>query len=70
VPKHFGYDPRLHRGDCFSCRHDFLVGGSHNHFEPRHLDGPCFPYHDSCPTWPNGEVQRTMKTSSGRMVKC
>jgi hypothetical protein len=42
---------------------------SHTHFEPRHLDGPCFPRHGSRPTRPNGEVQMTVKISSGRMVK-
>jgi hypothetical protein len=36
----------------------------------RHLDGPHFPRCGSRPTRPSGEVQRTMKTSSGRMVKC
>jgi hypothetical protein len=34
------------------------------------LEGPCFPRRDSRPTRPSGEVQRTMKTSSGLMVKC
>jgi hypothetical protein len=34
------------------------------------LDGPRFPHRGSRPTWPSGEVQRTMKTSLGRMVKC
>jgi hypothetical protein len=69
VPRHFGYGPRPHRGDRTLCRHGFPVGGSHTHFEPRHLDGPHFPYHSSRPTRPNGEVQRTMKTFSDRMVK-
>jgi hypothetical protein len=36
----------------------------------RHLDGPHFPRRGSRPTRPSGEVQRTMKTSSSRMVKC
>jgi hypothetical protein len=35
-----------------------------------HFDGPCFPRRGSRPTHSNGEVQRTMKTCSGRMVKC
>jgi hypothetical protein len=34
------------------------------------MDGPCFPCRGSCPTRPSGEVQRTVKTSSGHMVKC
>jgi hypothetical protein len=70
VPTRFGYGSRPHRGDHFSCRPDFSVGGSHTQFESRHLDGPRFPCHGSRPTWQNGEVQRTVKTSSGRMVKC
>jgi hypothetical protein len=70
VPTRLGYGPRPHRGDHFSCRPDFSVGGSHTQFESRHLDGPRFPRHGSRPTRQNGEVQRTVKTSSGRMVKC
>jgi hypothetical protein len=70
VPRHFGYDPRPHRGDHFPHRPSFPAGGSHTHPEPRHLDGPRFPHRGSSPTRPNGEVQRTVKTSSGRMVKC
>jgi hypothetical protein len=68
VPRCFGYGPRLYRGDRFSCRHSFLARGSRTHPEPRHLDGP--PHRDSRPTQPNGEVQRAMKASSGRIVKC
>jgi hypothetical protein len=37
---------------------------------PRHLDGPHFSCRGSHPTRSSGEVQRTMKTSSSRMVKC
>jgi hypothetical protein len=48
----------------------FFVGASYTHFEARHLDGPCFPRRGSRPIWPNGEVERIVKTSSGRMVKC
>jgi hypothetical protein len=69
-PRRFGYGPRSHRGDCFPRRLGFPTGGSFSHFEPRHLDGPHFPHRGSRPTWPSGEVQRTMKTSSGCMVKC
>jgi hypothetical protein len=47
----------------------FLLEGL-THFEPRHLGGTRFPRRGSRPTRPSGEVQRTMKTSSGRMVKC
>jgi hypothetical protein len=70
VPKRFGYGPRPHRGDRFSRRPNFPAGGSYTHFEPRHLDGPRFPHHGSCPTGSKTEVQKTVKTSSGRMVKC
>jgi hypothetical protein len=70
VPRRFGYDPHPHHGDRFPCRPDFAAGGSRTHFEPRHLDDPCFPLRGSCPTGPNGEVQRIVKTFSGRMVKC
>jgi hypothetical protein len=46
----------------------FSAGGSYTHFEPRHLDGPCFPRRGSRPTRLSGVVQRTVKTSSGRLV--
>jgi hypothetical protein len=69
-PRHFGYEPRPHRGDRFLCRPGFPTGGSFPHLEPRHLDGPRLPCHGSRPTRPSGEVQRTVKTYSGRMVKC
>jgi hypothetical protein len=69
-PRHFGYGPRPHRGDRFPRRPGFSAGGSFPHFESRHLDGPRFPCRGSRPTRPSGEVQRTVKTSSGRMVKC
>jgi hypothetical protein len=70
VSRHFGYGPRPHHGDCFSHRPDFPARGSHTHFEPRHLDGPHFPRHGSHPTGSKTEVQKTVKTSSGHMVKC
>jgi hypothetical protein len=69
VPRRIGYGPRPHRGDYFPHRPGFPAGGSHTHLEPRQLDGSCFPCHGSHPTGPNGEVQNTVKTSSGRMVK-
>jgi hypothetical protein len=70
VPRRFGYDPCPHRGDCFLCRHDFPARGSYTHFEPRHLDGSRFPHRSSCPSSSKGEVQKTVKTFSGCMVKC
>jgi hypothetical protein len=68
-PRRCGYDPRPHHGDHFPCRPDFPTRGSHTHLEPRHLDHPRFPHHGSCPTQPNGELQRIGKIPSGRMVK-
>jgi hypothetical protein len=56
VRRHFCYGSRPHRGDNFLRMPDFPTGGSHTHFEPRHLDGPCFPRHGSSPTRPNDEV--------------
>jgi hypothetical protein len=70
VPRFFCYVPHSYRGDCFLRMPHFLAGGSYTHFRSRHLDGPHFPRHGSCPTGLNGEVQRTVKTSSSRMVKC
>jgi hypothetical protein len=48
----------------------FSAGGFFLHLEPRHLDDPHFLHRGSHPTRPSGEVQRTVKISSGRMVKC
>jgi hypothetical protein len=48
VPGCFGYGPRSHRGDRPLHRHDFPAGGPYTRFEPRHLDGPHFPYHGLC----------------------
>jgi hypothetical protein len=69
VPRHFGYIPGPHRGDHLPCKPDFSAGGSYTHFEPRHLDGPCFPHRGSRPTGSNGEVLKIIKTFSGRMAK-
>jgi hypothetical protein len=69
VTKRFGYGQHPHRGDRFLHRPSFPTGGFHTHFEQRHLDGPCFSRRGSRPTQPNGEVQRTVKTSFGNMVK-
>jgi hypothetical protein len=70
VTRRFGYGPRPHCDDRFSRSPNFPAGGSYTHFEPRHLDGPHFPHHGTRPTGSNCELQRTMKTLSGRMIKC
>jgi hypothetical protein len=68
--RRFGYGLRPHCGDRFPRRTAFPTGESRTHFEPRHLDGPRFPHHGSRPTGSNGEVLKTVNTSSSRMVKC
>jgi hypothetical protein len=70
VPRCFDYGPRSHHGDCPPHRHGFPARGAYSHFEPSRFDGPCFPHRGSRPTRSNDEVQRIMKTFSGRMVKC
>jgi hypothetical protein len=70
VPIHFSHSPRSHRGDRPPRRHSFPAGGSYTRLEPRHFDGPCLPRRGSHPTSLNGEVLKTVKTSSGCMVKC
>jgi hypothetical protein len=67
---HFGVDTRSHRGVRFPRRYVFPARGVYSYFEPSYFDGPRFPYCGSRPTHSNGEVQRIVKTSSGRMVKC
>jgi hypothetical protein len=69
-PRRFGYGPHPHRGARFPRRPGFPAGVSFPHFESRHLNGPCFPRRGSRPNRPSGELQRTVKTSSVRMVKC
>jgi hypothetical protein len=70
VPSHFGYDPRPHYDDHTLCRYGFPARESYTSFEHRHLDGPRFPSHGSHPTGSKSEVQKIVRTSSGRMVKC
>jgi hypothetical protein len=69
-PRCFGYDQRPHRGDHFPRMPIFPAGGSHTHFEPRHLNGPCLTRRGSRLTQSSGEVLKTVKTSSGRMINC
>jgi hypothetical protein len=69
-PRCFGYGTRPHRSDRFPRRSGFPAGGAHTHFELRHLYVPRFPHRGSCPTQPNGELERIVKTSFGRIVKC
>jgi hypothetical protein len=66
----FGYGSCPRHDDRFPCRSGFPARESYTHFEPRYLDGPYFSCRGSHPTRPNGEVERIVKTSSGRMVKC
>jgi hypothetical protein len=70
VPRRFSYGPGPHHGDRTPRKHGFPIVGSYTHFEPRHLDSPHFPRRGSHSTGSKGEVQKTMKTSSSRMVKC
>jgi hypothetical protein len=70
VPRSFGYIPCSHCGDRPPRRYGFSAGGSYTCFEPKHLDGPRFPRRGSCLAGSNGEVQKTVKTSLGCMVKC
>jgi hypothetical protein len=51
-------------------RHGFPARGVYSHFEPSHSDSPRISHRGSHPTRSNGEVQRIVKTFSGRMVKC
>jgi hypothetical protein len=69
-PRCFGYGSCPHRGDHFPRRSGFPAGGAHTHFESRHLDDPRFPHRGSHPTQSNGELERIVKTPSGRMIKC
>jgi hypothetical protein len=69
-PRCFGYGPRPHHGDHFPCKAGFSAGWSFLHLEPRHLYGSCFLCHGLRPTRSSGEMQRTVKTSSGLIVKC
>jgi hypothetical protein len=70
MPRCFGYGSRPNYGDRTPRRHGFPVERSYTHFEPKHLDGPRFSRCGSRPTGSNGEVQKTVKTSLGRMIKC
>jgi hypothetical protein len=68
VPRRFGYGPRPHRGNRFSCRPGFPAGESYTHFEPRHLNGPRSPRRGSRPNGSKSDVQNTVKTSSSHTV--
>jgi hypothetical protein len=57
----FAYGPN-HRSYGFGPRE--------NHFEPRRFGYGPRPHRGLCSTRPSGAVQRTVETSSGRMVKC
>jgi hypothetical protein len=66
----FGVDPHSHHGGRSPRRHSFPAGDVYSHFELSRLDGSRFPHYGSCLTRSNGEVQKIVKTSSSRMVKC
>jgi hypothetical protein len=70
VPGRFDVDPLFHRSVRPPRRHGFPARGVYFHFEPSHFDGPRFLHCGSRPTPSNDEVQRIVKISFGRMVKC
>jgi hypothetical protein len=53
-----------------SSANGFPAGESYTCFEAKHMDGSHFPHHGSHPTGSKGDVRKTIKTSSGHMVKC
>jgi hypothetical protein len=69
VPRHFDVNPHSHRDVRPPRRHGFPAKCVYSYFEPNRFDGPHFPRHGSYPTRSNGEVQRIVKTSLGRMIK-
>jgi hypothetical protein len=66
----FSVDPHSHHGVHPPRSHGFPARGVYSHFELSRFDGSRFPCHGSHRTHSNGEVQRIVKTSSDRMVKC
>jgi hypothetical protein len=70
VPRRFYVDPCSHCGVHPLHRHGFPARGVYSHFELSPFDGSRFPCRGSRPTHSNDEVQRIVRTSSGRMVKC
>jgi hypothetical protein len=70
VPGRFDVDTHSHCGVRPPRRCDFLTRGVYSHFKSSRFDGPHFPHRGSRPTRSNGELQRVVKTSSGRIVKC
>jgi hypothetical protein len=69
VPRRFGVDSHSHRGVHPPCRHSFFTRDVYSHLEPSCFDGPRFSRCGSRPTHSNGEVQKTINTSSHCMVK-
>jgi hypothetical protein len=69
VPRCFGINPHSHHGVRPQRRYSFSARGAYSHLEPSRFDGPCFLRHGSCLTRSKGEVQKIVKTSSGRMIK-
>jgi hypothetical protein len=70
VPRCFGVDPHSYCGVRPPCRHGFSARIVYSHIESSRFDSPHFPHRGSHPTHSNGEVQKIVKTSSSRMIKC
>ena len=70
MPRLHGYDPRSHRGVRPMQRRGFPQESSYHHFGPRRFDGSRFPHRGNHPARPNGDVHRTVVTSSGQVLKC
>jgi hypothetical protein len=70
VSGRFGVDPHSHHGVHLMRRYGFPARSVYSHFEQSRFDGSHFSNRGSCLTHSNGDVQRTVKTSSCHMVKC
>ena len=71
VSQRFGSDPcLLHRDDRYPRRHRYPSDGFYPRSESRRFDGPRFSRRGSHFPHLSDEVQTTVLTSSGRMVKC
>ena len=69
----FGAPRFPHRGERHSRGFGFHTDDFYPHnsrFESRRFDRPRFPHHGSRPMHSNDNVQRTVMTTTGHMVKC